>query len=239
MATNNNNDPVEIKDCSVDLFTQQLRKLHDNGVDISTLVAHANKGTIGPENTPATTNVDATTVNNNSSNEAGLFTQPEEETESTTPTGVDSMFLSNGQLIYTKKLFETLPKEHHQEVTNSIIGTMKRIETVRNKMRGITNLRRNEFTPKKLRVVKNACKLDYDDLLANNSKICAQQVKWDQKMEQFVKDMKKIIIDASTIETKELKDKNIIASFKIIESLAKGITIATQLQKELDDTSLA
>ena len=149
MANNDANDQVGKSDCTVNSVTQQLKQLRDNGVDISTLVAQANKGIDGPDNTPATTNVDATTVNNNSSNEAGLFTQPEEETESTVPTGVNLMFLSNGQLIYTKKLFETLPKEHHQEVTNSIIGTMKRIETVSNKMRGITNLRRDEFTPKK------------------------------------------------------------------------------------------
>ena len=195
MATNDDDDLVGISDCTVTLVTQQLKQLHNNGADISNLVAnfYANEGIDGPETTPATTTVDATTVNNNPSNEAGLFTQPDEETESATSTGVDSMFLSNGQLIYTKKLFETLPKEHHQEVTNSIIGTMSRIEKVRNKMRGITNLRRDEFIPKKLCVVKNACKLDYDDLLANNSKICAQQVKWDQTMEQFVKDMKKLL----------------------------------------------
>jgi hypothetical protein len=123
MATNDDDDLVGISDCTVTSVTQQLKQLHNNGADISNLVAnfYANEGIDGPENTPATTTVDATTVNNNPNNEAGLFTQPDEETESTTSTVVDSMFLSNGQLIYTKKLFETLPKEHHQEVTNSII----------------------------------------------------------------------------------------------------------------------
>ena len=51
--------------------------------------------------------------------------------------------------------------------------------------------------------------------------------------------MKKIVINVSTIETEDLKDKNIIASFKIIESLSEGIIIATRRQKELDDIFFA
>ena len=40
MATNDDDDLVGISDCTVTSVTQQLKQLHNNGADISNLVAN-------------------------------------------------------------------------------------------------------------------------------------------------------------------------------------------------------
>ena len=56
-----------------------------------------------------------------------------------------TLFLDNGNLICTKELFLTLPKNYHNTITNLILKTTLNNKAHCSKLLGIANLRRIDF----------------------------------------------------------------------------------------------
>ena len=102
---------------------------------------------------PATGNATGDTI---ASSEIALLAptqQIKEAKDGSNTDDLNAIFEANGKLKYTKSIFENLSKQYHPDLINLILYATEKHEYLKMKADGITNLRRDNFYPKRLRVV--------------------------------------------------------------------------------------
>jgi len=180
--------------------------------------------------TSTTENETLDTAIQDSDNAANPTNSDKEEVDPKTDDVFDALFSSPGELITTKKLFETLPKQHQPAVTELILETLEKTEKIRKKVNGIANLEREDFLPKKLLQLPERLKLDINDEIAYTTDMKALEKNYEDNIKNFQTEMKDIILKASKAECKHMKDQYIINFFTQLEDIADSSCIEHRMR---------